>query len=98
MKQLHTLKPLLICADPGGTIRGRDPRACRIGKDDEPSPQEGVLRFLKEFTSTVLSTVAARSKLGQGLSCFYTEKIVGGNNHNAFFLLGHILDGLLALG
>ena len=27
-------------------------------------------RFLKEFTSTILSTVAARSKLGQGVSCF----------------------------
>ena len=27
-------------------------------------------RFLEEFTSTVLSTVAARSKLAQGVSCF----------------------------
>ena len=27
-------------------------------------------RFLEEFTTSVLSTVAARSKIGQGLSCF----------------------------
>ena len=34
-------------------------------------------RFLVEFTSTVLSTVAARFKLGQGISCFCTEIIIG---------------------
>ena len=35
-------------------------------------------RFLEDFTSTVLSTVTARSKLGQGVSCFCPEVIVGG--------------------
>ena len=34
-------------------------------------------RFFEEFTSTVLSTFAARSKLGQGVSCFCLEIIIG---------------------
>ena len=34
-------------------------------------------RFLEDFTSTVLSTVAARSKLCQGVSCFGPEIIIG---------------------
>ena len=34
-------------------------------------------RFLEGFTSTVLSTVAARSKLGQGVSCFCPEIVIG---------------------
>ena len=32
--------------------------------------QRDARRFLEEFTTSVLSTVAARSKIGQGLSCF----------------------------
>ena len=55
-------------------------------------------RFLEEFTSTVLSTVAARSKLGQGISCFCPEIIIGGDDHSAFFLFGQLLDGLNACG
>ena len=55
-------------------------------------------RFLEEFTSTVLSTVAARSKLGQGVSCFCPEIIIGGDDHSAFFLFGHLLDSLVACG
>ena len=54
-------------------------------------------RFLGEFTSTVLSTVAARSKLGQGVSCFFTEIKIGGVDHSAFFLFGQLLDGLVAI-
>ena len=53
-------------------------------------------RFLEEFTSTVLSTVAVRSKLGQGVSCFCPEIIIGGDNHSAFFLFGQLLDGLIS--
>ena len=34
-------------------------------------------RFLEDFTSTVLSTVAARSELCQGVSCFCPEIIIG---------------------
>ena len=35
-------------------------------------------RFLEEFTSTILSHVAARSKLGEGISCFSPELILRG--------------------
>ena len=55
-------------------------------------------RFLVELTSTVLSTVAARSKLGQGISCFCPEIIIGGDVHSACFLFGQLLDGLIACG
>ena len=56
------------------------------------------LRFLEEFCSTILSTVAARSKLGQGVSCFCPEVILGGDDHSAFFLHGPLLDGLVECG
>ena len=55
-------------------------------------------RFLEEFISTVLSTVAARSELGQGISCFCPEIIIGGDDHSAFFLFGQLVDGLVACG
>ena len=55
-------------------------------------------RFLEDFTSTVLSTVAARSKLGQGVSCFCPEVIVGGDDHSPLFLFGQLLDGLVESG
>ena len=52
--------------------------------------------FLEELTCTVLSTVAARSKLNQGVSCFYPERFVRGDDHSAFCLLGQLLDRLIA--
>ena len=55
-------------------------------------------RFLEDFTSTVSSTVAANSKLGQGVSCFCPEIIIGGDDHSAFVLLGKLLDGLVQCG
>ena len=55
-------------------------------------------RFLDELCSTILSTVAARSKLGQGVSCFCPEIILGGDDHSAFFLYGQLLDGLVECG
>ena len=55
-------------------------------------------RFLEDLTSTVLSTVAARLKLGQGVSCFCPEIIFGGDEHSAFFLFGQLLDGLVECG
>ena len=55
-------------------------------------------RFLDEFCSTILSTVAARSKLVQGVSCFCPEIILGGDDHSAFFLYGQLLDGLIECG
>ena len=55
-------------------------------------------RFLEEFTTSVLSTVAARSKIGQGLSCFCPAIVVGGDDHAPLYLLGLLLDGLLERG
>ena len=55
-------------------------------------------RFLEEFTTSAQSTVAARSKTGQGLSCFCPAIIIGGDNHAPLHLLGLRLDGPLDLG
>ena len=55
-------------------------------------------RFLDEFCSTTLSTVAARSKLGHGVSGFCPEIILGGDDHSDFFLYGQLLDGLIECG
>ena len=60
--------------------------------------QRDARRFLEEFTTSVLSTVAARSKIGQGLSCFCPAIIIGGDNHAPLHLLGLLLDGLLERG
>ena len=54
--------------------------------------------FLEEFTTSVLSTVAARSKVGQGLSCFCPEIIIGGDNNEPLHLLELLLDGVLERG
>ena len=54
--------------------------------------------FLDEFCSIILSTVAAISKLAQGVSCFCPEFILGGYDHSAFFLYGQLLDGLVECG
>ena len=55
-------------------------------------------RFLEDLVSTILSTVAARSQIGQGLSCFCPEFVIGGDDYSAFHLFGQLLDGLLELG
>ena len=57
--------------------------------------QRDARRFLEEFTTSVLSTVADRSKIGQGLSCFCPAIIIGGDDHAPLHLLGLLLDGLL---
>ena len=54
-------------------------------------------RFLEDLVSTILSTVASRSPVGQGLSCFCPEIVIGGDNYSAFHLFGQMLDGLLEL-
>ena len=51
--------------------------------------------FLEEFTNSVLSTVAVRSKIGQGLSCLCSAIIISGDNHAPLHLLGLLLDVLL---
>ena len=48
--------------------------------------------------STILSTVAVRSPVGQVLSCFCPEIVIGGDDYSTFNLFGQLLDGLLELG
>ena len=60
--------------------------------------QRDASRFLEEFTTSVLSTVASCSKVGQGLSCFCPAIIIGGDDHAPLHLLGLLLDGLLKCG
>ena len=55
-------------------------------------------RFLEDLVSTILSTVAAQSQIGQGLSCFCPGIVIGGDDYSAFHLFGQLLDGLLELG
>ena len=57
--------------------------------------QRDARRFLEEFTNSLLSTVAARSKIGQALKCFCLAIVIGGDNHAPLHLLGLLLDGLL---
>ena len=54
--------------------------------------------FLEDLVSTILSTVAARFPIGQGLSCFCPEIVIGGDKYSAFHIFGQLLDGLLELG
>ena len=60
--------------------------------------QRDARRLLEEFTTSVLSTLAARSKIGQGLSCFCPAIIIGGDDHAPLYLLGLVLDGFLERG
>ena len=60
--------------------------------------QRDARRFLEEFATSVLSIVAARSKIGQWLSCFCPAIIIGGDDHAPLHMLGLLLDGLLDHG
>ena len=55
-------------------------------------------KFLEDFVSCVLSTVAARSSIGQGLSCFCPPVLIGGDYHVPLQLFDLLLNGLLAKG
>ena len=55
-------------------------------------------RFLEDFVNCVLSTVAARSVIGQGLSCFCPAILVGGDEVALLQLFNKLLDGLLQKG
>ena len=55
-------------------------------------------RFLEDLVSTILSTVAARSPIGQGHSYFCPAIVIGGDDYSAFHLFGQLLDGLLEIG
>ena len=52
-------------------------------------------RVPKEFRSAVMSTVAVRLKLGQGVSWFCPELIHGGDKFCAFFLFGQLFDEMI---
>ena len=55
-------------------------------------------RFLEDFLNCILSTVASRSVIGQGLSCFCPAIVVGGDDVAPFQLFNKLLDGLLEKG
>ena len=55
-------------------------------------------RFLEDFVNCVLSTVASRSVIGQGLSCFCPAIVVGGDDVAPLQLFNKLLDGLLEKG
>ena len=55
-------------------------------------------RFLEGFINCVLSTVAARSVIGQGLSCFCPAIVVGGDDVAPLQLFNILLYGLLEKG
>ena len=55
-------------------------------------------RFLEDFLNCVLSTVAARSVIGQGLSCFCPAIVVDGDDVAPLQLFKKLLDGLLEKG
>ena len=52
-------------------------------------------KFLEDFVNCVLSTVAARSAIGQGLNCFCPSILVGGGNQAPMQLFDMLPDGLL---
>ena len=55
-------------------------------------------QFLEGFVNCVLSTVASRSVIGQGLSCFCPAIVVGGDDVVPFQLFNKLMDGLLKKG
>ena len=55
-------------------------------------------KFLEDFVNCVLSTVAARSAIGQGLSCFCPPVLNGGDVHSPLQPFDLLLDRLLAKG
>ena len=55
-------------------------------------------RFFEEFVNCVLSTVAARSVIGQGVSSFCPAIVVGGDDDAPFQLFNKLLDGRLEKG
>ena len=102
MGKLHSAEPFCTCRDWRGAFPGRDLRSC--------SPRENVkllferkfrtiaLCFFEEFCRTILLTVSARSKLGQGVSCLCPEIFSNGDDHSSLFLYGQLVDGLAEVG
>ena len=55
-------------------------------------------RFLEEFVNCVLSIVASKSVIRQGMSCSCPAIVVGGDDVAPFQLFNKLLDGLLEKG
>ena len=55
-------------------------------------------RFLEEFVNCVLSTVASRSVIGKGPSCFCPAIMVDGDDVAPLQLFNKLLDGLFEKG
>ena len=55
-------------------------------------------KFLENFVNCVLSTVAARSAIGQGLTCFCPPNLVGGDDHAPMQFFDMLLAELLHKG
>ena len=55
-------------------------------------------QFLEDFVNCVLSTVASRSVIEHGLSCFCPAIVVGGDDVAPLQLFNKLLDGLLEEG
>ena len=70
-----------------------------LGKVDSHSLQKefrrDACRFPEDFVNCVLSTVAARSVIGQGLGCFCPAIVVDGDDVAPLQLFNKLLDGLL---
>ena len=54
-----------------------------------------VRRFAEEFVNCLLSTVASRSVIGQGMSCFCPAIVIGVDDVVHFQLFNKLLDGPL---
>ena len=54
-------------------------------------------RILEDVVSSIISSVVARSPIGQGLSCSYPEIVIGDDTYSALHPFGHLLDGPLEL-
>ena len=52
-------------------------------------------RFLEEIVNCILSTVASRSVIAKGMSCFFPAIVVGGVDVAPFQLFNKLLVGLL---
>ena len=69
-----------------------------LGKVGSHYLQREFRRFLEEFVNCVLWTVASRSVIGQGLSCFCPAIVVDGDDVAPLQLSSKLLDGMLQNG
>ena len=66
-----------------------------------PSPslrasfKQDCFTFFEDLISQILSTTAARSPIGRGMSAFCPEILVGGDSYSVFLLFGELVDSLV---